>query len=174
MKRYAVIFTPRAERQLNALYMRIADDNGEARADNYVDRSTACFMAGRISSSCSVTRTATIDGSDHGGWLSGRGVRLMRSTRRRRVSCSAAESDPNATSAERQDQQSRYDTFTLHDGGRVVLNTTSTDKRPDMDIFLRSRRRYNTCRLGAPKDATETSATRSQAEKAPCPYLRHP
>jgi plasmid stabilization system protein ParE len=41
MKRYTVNFTPRAERQLNALYMRIADDNGEARADNYVERIVA-------------------------------------------------------------------------------------------------------------------------------------
>jgi len=37
MKRYTVIFTPRAERQLNTLYVRIADDRGQARADNYVD-----------------------------------------------------------------------------------------------------------------------------------------
>jgi plasmid stabilization system protein ParE len=37
MKLYTVIFTPRAERQLNAPYVHIADDGGEARADNYVD-----------------------------------------------------------------------------------------------------------------------------------------
>jgi toxin ParE1/3/4 len=37
MKHYTVIITPRAERQLNALYVRIADDSGEARADNYID-----------------------------------------------------------------------------------------------------------------------------------------
>ena len=37
MKRYTVVFTPRAERQLNALYVRIADDKGQATADNYVD-----------------------------------------------------------------------------------------------------------------------------------------
>ena len=36
MKRYTVIFTPRAERQLNALYVRIADDKGPATADNYI------------------------------------------------------------------------------------------------------------------------------------------
>jgi toxin ParE1/3/4 len=41
MKRYTVVLTPRAERQLNALYARIADDSGEARADNYVDRMVA-------------------------------------------------------------------------------------------------------------------------------------
>jgi toxin ParE1/3/4 len=41
MKHYTVVFTPRAERQLDALYARIADDSGEARADNYVDRIVA-------------------------------------------------------------------------------------------------------------------------------------
>jgi toxin ParE1/3/4 len=37
MKHYTVIFTPRAERQLKALYVRIADDSGNARADHYID-----------------------------------------------------------------------------------------------------------------------------------------
>jgi toxin ParE1/3/4 len=37
MKRFTVIFTPRAERQLSALYVRIADDKGQATADNYID-----------------------------------------------------------------------------------------------------------------------------------------
>jgi plasmid stabilization system protein ParE len=36
MKHYTVVFTPRAERQLNTLYVRIADHGGQARADNYV------------------------------------------------------------------------------------------------------------------------------------------
>jgi plasmid stabilization system protein ParE len=36
MKRYAVLFTPRAERQLSGLYTYIADDSGEARADTFV------------------------------------------------------------------------------------------------------------------------------------------
>jgi toxin ParE1/3/4 len=36
MKRYAVVFMPRAERQLAGLYAYIADDSGEARAENYV------------------------------------------------------------------------------------------------------------------------------------------
>jgi len=36
MKRYAVIFTPRAERQLDSLYAYIAAHGGELRADNYV------------------------------------------------------------------------------------------------------------------------------------------
>ena len=38
MKHYAIIFTPRAERQLAQLYAYIADENGEARAQNYVGR----------------------------------------------------------------------------------------------------------------------------------------
>jgi toxin ParE1/3/4 len=37
MKRYTVILTPRAERHLKALYVRIADDSGEARAEHYID-----------------------------------------------------------------------------------------------------------------------------------------
>jgi plasmid stabilization system protein ParE len=41
MKHYTVVFTPRAERQLDALYARIADDSGEARTDNYIDRIVA-------------------------------------------------------------------------------------------------------------------------------------
>ena len=36
MKRYAVVFTPRAQRQLDDLYAYIADDSGEARADKFV------------------------------------------------------------------------------------------------------------------------------------------
>lgn len=37
MKRYAVIFTPRAERQLNNLYTYIADHSNEARAHGFVE-----------------------------------------------------------------------------------------------------------------------------------------
>jgi toxin ParE1/3/4 len=36
MKRYAVVFTPRAERQLSDLYAYIAEHSGEARADTFV------------------------------------------------------------------------------------------------------------------------------------------
>jgi toxin ParE1/3/4 len=36
MKHYTVVFTPRAERQLDTLYVRIADHGGQARADDYV------------------------------------------------------------------------------------------------------------------------------------------
>ena len=36
MKQYAVIFTPRAERQLATSIRYIADQSGEARAENYV------------------------------------------------------------------------------------------------------------------------------------------
>ena len=36
MQRYAINFTPRAERQLASLFAYIADQSGEARADNYV------------------------------------------------------------------------------------------------------------------------------------------
>ena len=36
MHHYAVIFTPRAERQLTSLYGYIADQSGDARADNFV------------------------------------------------------------------------------------------------------------------------------------------
>jgi toxin ParE1/3/4 len=36
MKHYAVLFTPRAERQLSDLYAYIADDSGETRADKFV------------------------------------------------------------------------------------------------------------------------------------------
>ena len=43
MKSYAVIFMPRAERQLERLYRYIADDSGEARAERYVAKIvTAC------------------------------------------------------------------------------------------------------------------------------------
>jgi len=38
MKQYTVIFTPRAERQLDELYQYIADNSGDARADNYIGR----------------------------------------------------------------------------------------------------------------------------------------
>jgi plasmid stabilization system protein ParE len=37
MQPYTVVFTPRAERQLASLYGYIADQSGEARAENYVD-----------------------------------------------------------------------------------------------------------------------------------------
>jgi plasmid stabilization system protein ParE len=36
MRRYEVVFTPRAKRQLDALYAYIADDSGEARAEKFV------------------------------------------------------------------------------------------------------------------------------------------
>jgi len=36
MKLYAVLFTPRAERQLSDLYAYIANDSGEGRADKFV------------------------------------------------------------------------------------------------------------------------------------------
>ncbi len=36
MNTYSVIFTPRAEHQLDELYQYIADHSGEARADDYV------------------------------------------------------------------------------------------------------------------------------------------
>ncbi len=36
MKRYRVVFTPRAERQLDKLYSFIADQGGAARADEFV------------------------------------------------------------------------------------------------------------------------------------------
>lgn len=36
MQRYAVVFTPRAQGQLDTLYATIAADAGEPRADNYV------------------------------------------------------------------------------------------------------------------------------------------
>ena len=36
MQHYAVIFTPRAERQLTSLYGYIADQSGDARADSFV------------------------------------------------------------------------------------------------------------------------------------------
>jgi plasmid stabilization system protein ParE len=45
MKRYAVVFTPRAERQLARLYGYIADDSGEARAENYVSKIVAACNA---------------------------------------------------------------------------------------------------------------------------------
>jgi toxin ParE1/3/4 len=45
MKQYGVIFTPRAERQLAQLYRYIADDGGEARAENYVGKIVAACHA---------------------------------------------------------------------------------------------------------------------------------
>lgn len=36
MKSFSVIFTPRAERQLNDLYEYISDNSGEVRAEKYV------------------------------------------------------------------------------------------------------------------------------------------
>ena len=36
MQQYSVVFTPRAERQLNGLYAYIADESGEVRAENFV------------------------------------------------------------------------------------------------------------------------------------------
>lgn len=36
MKPYNVVFTPRAERQLDNLYAYIADNSGVARAENFV------------------------------------------------------------------------------------------------------------------------------------------
>jgi toxin ParE1/3/4 len=36
MKQYTVVFTPRAERQLDSLFTYIADRSGESRADNFV------------------------------------------------------------------------------------------------------------------------------------------
>ena len=36
MKQYAVVFTPRAKRQLDDLYAYIADASGEARAEKFV------------------------------------------------------------------------------------------------------------------------------------------
>lgn len=36
MKRYTVVFTPRAEQQLADLYAYIANDSGEARAEKFV------------------------------------------------------------------------------------------------------------------------------------------
>lgn len=38
MRHYAVVFTPRAERQLASLYAYIADDSGETRAQDFVGR----------------------------------------------------------------------------------------------------------------------------------------
>ena len=45
MKPYAVIFTPRAERQLAHLYRTIADDDGERRAEKYVGKIVAACDA---------------------------------------------------------------------------------------------------------------------------------
>ena len=45
MKQYAVIFTPRAERQLAHLYGYIADQSGEARAENHVGKIVAACHA---------------------------------------------------------------------------------------------------------------------------------
>ena len=38
MKRYALVFTPRAERQLAELYTYVADQGGETRAETYVGK----------------------------------------------------------------------------------------------------------------------------------------
>jgi len=45
MKPYAVVFTPRAERQLTHLYGHIADDSGEVRAENHVGKIVAACQA---------------------------------------------------------------------------------------------------------------------------------
>jgi toxin ParE1/3/4 len=45
MKRYAVVFTPRAERQLDSLYTYIADHSGEARANGFVGGIVADCLA---------------------------------------------------------------------------------------------------------------------------------
>ena len=45
MKQYAVIFSPRAERQLAHVYGYIADQSGEARAENYVGKIVAACHA---------------------------------------------------------------------------------------------------------------------------------
>ncbi|GAA6618658.1 type II toxin-antitoxin system RelE/ParE family toxin [Scytonema sp. NUACC26] len=37
MKQYSVIFSPRAEQQLDYLYTYIADRDGEERAERYVN-----------------------------------------------------------------------------------------------------------------------------------------
>src|SRR5262249_10637983 len=81
--------------------------------------------------------------------------------------------DPNATSAERQDQFVSARWVMPHHGGTAAPNAKSSmDERPDRDIFLSCRRRYTAWRVGAP--INRTSATRSQVEKGPCPYFRHP
>jgi toxin ParE1/3/4 len=65
MRRYTVIFAPRAKRQLESLYAYIATHGGEQRADNYVsrivteclslatfpERGTSATTCGRISAS---------------------------------------------------------------------------------------------------------------------------
>ena len=45
MKQYRVVFTPRAERQLAHLYGYIADQSGEAPAENYVGKIVAACHA---------------------------------------------------------------------------------------------------------------------------------
>ena len=45
MKEYAVIFTPRAERQVAHLYSYIANDSGEARAESFVGKVVAACNA---------------------------------------------------------------------------------------------------------------------------------
>ncbi len=45
MKHYAVVFTPRAERQLASLYRYIADESGEARAETCVGKIVAACHA---------------------------------------------------------------------------------------------------------------------------------
>ena len=47
--RYSVVFTPRAERQLDSLYSYIADRNGTARAEHFL---------GRIVTACEALRTS--------------------------------------------------------------------------------------------------------------------
>jgi toxin ParE1/3/4 len=45
MKHYTVIFTPRAERQLDKLFTYIADHSGESRADGFVSAIIADCLA---------------------------------------------------------------------------------------------------------------------------------
>jgi toxin ParE1/3/4 len=45
MKRYRVVFTPRAERQLAHLFSYIADQSGEARAEKYLAKIVAACSA---------------------------------------------------------------------------------------------------------------------------------
>ncbi|MCX7384392.1 MAG: type II toxin-antitoxin system RelE/ParE family toxin [Alphaproteobacteria bacterium] len=45
MKRYAVVFTPRAEHQLAELYAYIADQGGEPRAASYIGKIIAACDA---------------------------------------------------------------------------------------------------------------------------------
>ena len=45
MRHYAVVFTPRAERQLASLYAYIADNSGETRAEDFVGRIVSDCLA---------------------------------------------------------------------------------------------------------------------------------